>query len=272
MSRAASPLLLAVVVVACALLAIAIGAGGANHFIFEQVNGLADRLLPESVLEGATILGDGLCAVMLLAPALRRRPQLLAAGLLAAPVAGLLSQLPKHLIHELRPAAVVDAAALHVHGIRLAGANSFPSGHSITAFTIVAVLVLGSPIVRRRPALGALVILGGLLVAASRIAVGAHWPVDVLAGAVLGSFAGALGVHWARRWRFWNSAVGWYVLAALVAGVALALINVDTGYPAARALQYALAALGLAVVLWSIGRRLTEPRPGGEQPAASRAP
>ena len=255
----------------CAVLAGLIGTSAANLLLFEQVNTAADRFVPDPVLTGATILGNGLCALMLLAPALRHAPRLVAGGLLATPVAGLFTQLPKHLIGEARPAAVLGPGSIHVHGIRLAGTNSFPSGHAITAFTLVAVLLVGHRVIRRRPALGAAIILAALLVAASRVAVGAHWPADVLAGAVLGSAAGAIGLLWSAHWRFWGDTPGRVLLALIVAGAALALARTDTGYPSARALQFALAALGLGSALWSIWwlrPGVREPGAGTERPAA----
>jgi len=41
-----------------------------------------------------------------------------------------------------------------------------------------------------------------VLVAISRVAVGAHWPLDVVAGAVLGWLAGLSGAVIAHRYRF----------------------------------------------------------------------
>lgn len=61
--------------------------------------------------------------------------------------------------------------------------RSFPSGHSQTAFAVVAYLVL----LYKSRAVRLAVISLGCLVGISRLAVGAHFPLDVLGGACVGS-------------------------------------------------------------------------------------
>ena len=71
---------------------------------------------------------------------------------------------------------------------------SFPSGHATTAFAAAAVMALFAP--RWQGAVFAL----ALAVAVARIAVGAHFPSDVLGGMVLGmALAFALARYCARR-------------------------------------------------------------------------
>lgn len=65
-------------------------------------------------------------------------------------------------------------------------AFSFPSGHTAAAFG-VAVALIGEGVALGR--VGAALAFG---VAVSRVYLGAHYPLDVAAGAVLGSIAGAL--------------------------------------------------------------------------------
>ncbi len=65
---------------------------------------------------------------------------------------------------------------------------SFPSGHATTAFAAAVFLALWYP--RAAPIFLALALLVGL----SRVLVGSHFPVDVWAGALIGT-ATALGVH-----------------------------------------------------------------------------
>jgi undecaprenyl-diphosphatase len=61
---------------------------------------------------------------------------------------------------------------------------SFPSGHTMTAFAVWAVLAHGTPAL-------ALPFLGmALLIGISRIFLGMHYPTDVLVGALLGSSLG----------------------------------------------------------------------------------
>ena len=73
----------------------------------------------------------------------------------------------------------------HLHAlVAVPHTHSFPSGHAATSFACVT--VLGAAVPRARPPLYAL----AALVAWSRVYVGVHYPVDVLAGALLGIAAG----------------------------------------------------------------------------------
>jgi undecaprenyl-diphosphatase len=66
---------------------------------------------------------------------------------------------------------------------------SFPSGHTMTAFAVWAVLMQGVPV------LGPAFFLAGTLIGVSRVFLGMHYPTDVLMGALLGS---GLGYSMAR--------------------------------------------------------------------------
>jgi undecaprenyl-diphosphatase len=61
---------------------------------------------------------------------------------------------------------------------------SFPSGHTMTAFAVWAVLVAGVP------TLGPFFLGLALLIGVSRVFLGMHYPTDVLVGALLGSSLG----------------------------------------------------------------------------------
>lgn len=65
-------------------------------------------------------------------------------------------------------------------------AGSFPSGHTLHA--VMAAVVVSQLL----PAAGAVFVVGALLIAASRVVLGVHYPTDVAAGASLGGLLGAL--------------------------------------------------------------------------------
>src|SRR6266478_6599951 len=150
MFRVAPARLLIATAIGCLLLALPLHASDFDRTAFMAINDAAWRWGPPALFSCLTILGHGLSAVMLLAPTLLRAPNLLMAGLFATPVAMALSWLPKGLIDSPRPAAVLDPASIHVVGLQLAGHNSFPSGHAITAFLVVGVLLAGERATRPR--------------------------------------------------------------------------------------------------------------------------
>ena len=64
--------------------------------------------------------------------------------------------------------------------------NSFPSRHLTSAFLI------GATLLNTFPILGGIVLFFGCCLGYTRCAIGVHFPVDVLAGAVLGGILGGL--------------------------------------------------------------------------------
>lgn len=105
----------------------------------------------------------------------------LMARALLAPVAMLIAvaanQPLVHTVNEARPYAVIPDALLLVH--RSVDA-SFPSDHATMAGAVAAGLMLVSW------RLGAVAIAAALLMAFTRVYVGAHYPVDVVAGLAFG--------------------------------------------------------------------------------------
>lgn len=89
----------------------------------------------------------------------------------------------KYLLPHQRPFEVLpDAHILYTHG----GGDSFPSGHA----TFYMALAVSLFFYHRRLAL--VYFFGALIIGLARIAVGIHWPFDILAGWLLGGGIGAL--------------------------------------------------------------------------------
>jgi membrane-associated phospholipid phosphatase len=219
---------------------------------FVWLNQLASAL-PAAWWGGLTHLGDTQIALALMLPLMLWRATPVLALVAAIPVGGLGSLALKAWFDSPRPAALLPPDAFHVIGGMLTQ-HSFPSGHSITAFAVAAAVWLGlqhetqSPRIAQWVRVGVLALAG--LAAASRVAVGAHWPVDVLGGACFGWLAGASGVA-LLRWRpgFWYGRHCHHVVLAL--GLLLAYTGWSKhhasvgGWVAWLALVLALFAAGL---------------------------
>ena len=144
----------------------------------------------------AKLLGPGLLTLLLLAGVVvgrRRGSPVLAAALwagLSTLVAVGLNQPLVHAFGRARPYAALQHVSLlgtpSVDG-------SFPSDHA----TLAGATLVGLLLVDRR--LGLAGAAAGLLLAAARVYVGAHYPGDVLAGLVVGGVVAGLGWLAIRR-------------------------------------------------------------------------
>ena len=154
----------------------------------------------------ATALGDIMMVLPILSIFILKKVRIWAAVFGSIPLGVVLTHLNKRLFEIPRPAAVVDVNQFEVVGQILRGHTSFPSGHTITIFaaTTVILCVLIREIKTQHQILwGIFLTLFATVVGVSRIAVGAHWPVDVLVGALLGTLSGISGVFLTYKYTAW---------------------------------------------------------------------
>lgn len=224
-------------------------ATGTNEAWFHWINGWSAVTGPQ-VWSGITIFGDALVLLALALPILWYRPQWAWGLLLAALVTTVITHTMKPWLDLPRPAAVLGAEAITIIGPELR-AKAMPSGHAAAALTLAGALV---PLMKGREARLALLALM-TLVALSRVVVGAHWPMDVAAGAFIGWMSGmiSLRVMGDRPWMTNRVAVG--ILAVALAGCAVALFFTRTGYPGTFGVQVivGIVCLGFGV---QVARRL----------------
>jgi membrane-associated phospholipid phosphatase len=206
-----------------------------------------------------TIAGLGWCAVIFVLAADRGEGRLTALLLATFIVGGLLTHVTKWLLAVPRPAGTALFPQLHVIGEPFRGAVSMPSGHSLAAAAMAAMLSLAVP--RARAALLVpLLALAALAIGVSRVVVGAHWPSDVTVGLGLGLVSVALCLVASRtaagrrlHERFAQriaSRTGQRWVAVLEIAAAAGLLHERTGYPAGRPMVIAVAVLACASAVW----------------------
>lgn len=143
--------------------------------------------LLRQVMVGATRFGDGygwgVIGVALLVFGGQRGARHVFFGVIAVVLAQMVHNVAKRMLVRNRPC---DSFHLPYLPVRMPDAFSFPSGHTATAFAVAAVLSHMTALLCP----GALFL--ATLIGLSRLALGAHFPSDVIAGMALGCLCAGL--------------------------------------------------------------------------------
>ncbi|WP_313374011.1 phosphatase PAP2 family protein [Chishuiella sp.] len=112
----------------------------------------------------------------------------------------------KKLFKYPRPATVFDNDSFTIVGKTLTAQNSLPSGHSITVFVIFTIILYAfMPQNQLKKIVWTLFILFfGLFLASTRIGVGAHFPLDVAVGSIVGYICGVMGIIINNKFNLWR--------------------------------------------------------------------
>ena len=146
------------------------------------------HLLLDYFFRFMTFLGDGIFVISLTVLLFILKKRRLALLILSSYlVSGLGVQLLKHFIDAPRPSLFLQGSGYDSFpkGIDLLIANSFPSGHTTSAFALTASISFFS--IKKKYSW--LLLLGACLTGYSRIYLGQHFPEDVIAGGALGIFS-----------------------------------------------------------------------------------
>lgn len=150
----------------------------------------------DPLFKGITALGDGLFFALVTLTLALYRYRLALLGLIIFLGSSLLAQLLKHTFFSSfkRPYGVFGPdAGLHiVDGVSLHTSNSFPSGHTTTAFALALFIVMAFNIKKN----GWLLVLVAALVGYSRVYLVQHFPVDAYFGSMLGVISSLLLFVW----------------------------------------------------------------------------
>jgi undecaprenyl-diphosphatase len=154
-----------------------------EHWIVAHRTGWLDWL--SILLSRIGTLGLVWLALAVVLALVWRRPRLVVPVVVADAAAELLADIGKLVIHRHRPFEHQLGPATTTH--------SFPSGHTATSFACATVLAALAPRLRVP-----FVVLAALI-ALSRLYNGDHFPLDVIAGAILGILVGVTVLHATSR-------------------------------------------------------------------------
>lgn len=150
--------------------------------------------------------GDELIFLSFLSVFIVYAPKLWESLISASLVSAIFSNSLKKIFAIPRPAAVFDKNSFVIIGKVLSGNDSLPSGHSITVFTIITVLLYAfMPQKLKYKILWVfLLVITGLILAFTRVGVGAHYPLDVVTGCIVGYISGLAGIFISRKYKIWS--------------------------------------------------------------------
>lgn len=153
-----------------------------------------------------TQLVDALIVLPLLTVFIVYAPKIWGALLTSSLISLILTFLLKTLFSIPRPAVVFDHDSFAIIGKPSVGYASLPSGHTITIFTVITTLLFAFlPRVFKMRLLWLVFMISlGLIIAFSRVGVGAHYPLDVIIGSIIGYIFALLGIVINNNVSWWN--------------------------------------------------------------------
>ncbi|HQV65556.1 MAG TPA: phosphatase PAP2 family protein [Saprospiraceae bacterium] len=171
--------------------------------IFLDINSTLGQF--PSLMLNLTQLGDALIFLSFLTLLIIYAPKFWESLISASIVSAILSKFLKVLFSVPRPAAILDNETFIIIGKKLVGHSSLPSGHSITTFTIITVLMYAFMPKKISSKVAWVILLIGLgfIIISTRVGVGAHFPLDVIIGGIIGYISGLIGIFISKNDKLW---------------------------------------------------------------------
>lgn len=175
-----------------------------------------------------TQMGDALVFLSFLGLFIIYAPKIWEALVAGSLLSLIFSSVLKNIFAIPRPAASFDNSTFTIIGKTLNGHNSLPSGHAITIFTVLTVILFSlMPEKQKNKIFWYIAILfTGILLASSRVAVGAHFPLDITVGGITGMLSGILGILFSKKYKLFSwisspKARPFFMLLFIVASIAI---------------------------------------------------
>ncbi len=177
-----------------------------------------------------TQLGDVLIFLPFLTIFIVYAPKFWQALLTALLLSSIISNLLKTLFSVPRPAAIFNNNDFIIIGEVLSGNTSLPSGHSIATFTILSMVFFAfkPKAIDLKIICFLFILISGVIIVFTRIGVGAHYPLDVVIGAIIGCTVAPLGVFLNRKFNPWTwieNKKHYYIFIFLISIWGVVLIN-----------------------------------------------
>ena len=151
-------------------------------------------------------IGDTLIFLSFLSIFIVYAPKVWESLLSATIVAAIFSKLLKAFFSVPRPAAALDNDTFVIIGEKLVGFNSLPSGHSITVFTTISIVMFAfmPNKITNKILWSSIIVVFGLFIAFIRVGVGAHFPLDVVIGCIIGYISALIGILISVKYKIWS--------------------------------------------------------------------
>jgi membrane-associated phospholipid phosphatase len=158
-----------------------------------------------NMLLNLTQIGDAFIFLSFLSIFIIYAPKMWESLLSGSIISGIFSPVLKNLFAIPRPAQALDHHTFTIVGRTMPGFSSLPSGHSITVFTVLTILLFAlMPKKRSYKVIWILsILLIGAMLVLTRVGIGAHFPLDVLIGSIIGCISGLIGIFVTQKYKLW---------------------------------------------------------------------